>query len=635
MARAKISKGLSQERRKAEGIKHTSRAGKARQQSDNARRRKGLSKSTRHAKSTRKSADTRSRGTAYVGQTSAGKKVSRKKASARTLKVVERPIQVRRTDIHPLDRAIAELRAELARTPDDATLLGRLGALFYRRGDLVEAEKHYRRAIETSPRRPTLYNNLGNVLCDMGRMRDGIAAYEHAIALERAGDPQRGPSQEALVNLELAQIENRLVHERIEYLERAAQLEVSSAEALNALGCGYLLRGKRQLALEIFRKAAELDPRNRWAALNIAYTHALNMDGSGDLAIAQAEIAESILRFPHEPRLHIHQGELLENAGLLEEAEERYLRALEADPRCLEAYDLLGRIREATGMTGTADDIAKRVNDILKELDETARARRKDGVSADDACALFDLALVPVARSRFMREMLPQPAAIDVLLREAVHAVGTESGMNGAMQDAREAAVRSAILRAQLFESDGRRDEARLVLDNAAKSGLETSRLCFERAALSLRCGDVDQAVANFDRATLAAPQDATSYQSLRFAFEGYRRYRSERVRFDNSSKANPRDGLPHHHMALASLSVLKHEEALFHFTRALELDPRLSDAACGRGRALQRLGHLEEAEAAYVKALDIDPENAEAHRSLMNLRTTKLGSAVIPASRN
>ena len=635
MARAKISKGLSRVRKKAEGIKHTTRVRTSRKQSDNARRTKELVNPARHAKSGRKTADTRSGGTAYVGQLSAGKKVSRKKVSSRTLKIVERPVQVRRTDIHPLDRAIAELRAELARTPDDATLLGRLGALFYRRGDLVEAEKNYRRAIETSPRRPTLYNNLGNVLCDMGRMRDGIAAYEHAIALEKAGDPARGPSQEALVNLELAQIENRLVHERIEYLERAAQLDVSSAEALNALGCGYLLRGKRGMALEIFRKSAELDPRNRWAALNIAYTHALNVDGTGDLTSAQSEIAASILRFPHEARLHIHSGELLENAGLLEEAEERYLRALEADPRCLEAYDLLGRIREATGMSMTQDLIAKRVDELLKELDESARARRTAGNTTDEIGALFDLALVPVARARFTREHLPQPAAIDVLLREAVHAFGAEAGENGSHQDSRDAAVRAAILRAQLFESDGRRDEARLVLENAAKSGLETARLFFERGALNLRCGEVDLAVANFDRATLAAPQDATSYQSLRFAFEGYRRYRSERVRFDNASKANPRDGLPHHHMALASLSVLKHEEALFHFTRALELDPRLSDAACGRGRALQRLGHLEEAEAAYTKALDIDPDNAEAHRSLVALHSTKLGSAVIPATRS
>ena len=85
-------------------------------------------------------------------------------------------------------------------------------------------------------------------------------------------------------------------------------------------------------------------------------------------------------------------------------------------------------------------------------------------------------------------------------------------------------------------------------------------------------------------------------------------------------------------------MAVLKNEEALFHFTRALELDPRLSDAACGRGRALQRLGHFAEAEKALSHALEVDPENAEAQRSLVALRAQRVlpvaGSRPKPPSR-
>jgi Flp pilus assembly protein TadD len=82
--------------------------------------------------------------------------------------------------------------------------------------------------------------------------------------------------------------------------------------------------------------------------------------------------------------------------------------------------------------------------------------------------------------------------------------------------------------------------------------------------------------------------------------------------------------------MALAALSVIKDEEALQHFTRALEMDPRLSDASCGRGRALQRLGQWALAEIAYEKALDIDPENPEAQRSLLALRSRKLMNTIV-----
>lgn len=549
-------------------------------------------------------------GEASVANVTARKKSGRRKA----VQLIEQP-RVRRPDIHPLDRAIAELRSELGKTPDDPTLLGRLGALHYRRGDLNEAETLYRRAISFAPARPSLFNNLGNVLCDMGRMRDGIAAYEHAMEIEKANDPAHTPSPEALTNLELARMEYRLIHERVEYFERAAQLEVTSAEAYNALGCGYLLRSQRIKALETFRLAATADPRNVFAALNIAFAHALDLSGRADPSEAAADIAEAIVRFPHEARLHIHQGELHENNGLFENAEDSYLRALDADPRCLEAYDLLGRLRDATSFAHARDEGARRVERILQTLERSARERRaKDGDSSGGG-PLCDMAFAEIARAKFTRKPLNQSAAVDALLREASNTPSV--------------AVQAALLRAGMLEGDGRRDEARVVIENASKIEPSSGRLWFELGTMSLRAGAIDVAVDAFEQATVRNPQDAVAYHSLRFAFEGLRRYRTERIRFETASRTNPRDALAHHHLALAALSVLKDEEALFHFTRALELDPRLSDAACGRGRALERQGHFDEAQSAYEKALDIDPENPEAQRALIAIRSRSLLTGV------
>ncbi len=541
-------------------------------------------------------------------------------------------LSARRADIHPLDRAISELRSELARTPDDHTILSRLGALFYRRGDLVEAENFYRQAIALAPNRPSLFNNLGNVLCDMGRMRDGIAAYEHAMSIEKALDPGRPTSPEAEANLELARMEYRLIHERVEYLEKAAQLDVSSAEAGNALGCGYLLCGRREKALEAFRQAAKLEARNVFAGLNIAFVHTLNLTGHADLNAAVAEGAEALMRFPGEARLYIHQGELLENGGLLEAAEERYVRAIQADPRSYEAYDVLGRLREATGYAHTRDETALAVDKTLRALETHARERRvKDG-SASGALPLYDLAFVEVARARFMRRPIAHAAAVDALLREAIaagkeaqHIEASPRDLRSVEAPARNVAAHAAILRARLLEAEGRRDEARVVLEQVCAWDANCARLWLERGSLALRAGAIEDALEFFDKSTIRQPQNAVACHSLRFAFEGYRRYRTERVRFETATKADARDGLAHHHLALAALSVLKDEEALFHFTRALELDPRLSDAACGRGRALERLGHFDEAEAAYAKALDIDPENPEAQRALIALRSRNL----------
>ena len=528
---------------------------------------------------------------------------------------------IRRPDIHPLDRAIMELRSELARHPDDPTILSRIGALCYRRGDLQEAEKYLRKAIAANPQRSNYHNNLGNVLCDMGRMKEGIEEYEAALTIEKAANPDRTPSPEPATNLELAKTEYRLIHERIEYLQRAIDLDVATAEELNALGGAYLLKGDRELALKFFRSAAQTEPRTVHAGLNIAFTHSLDFNAT-DMTSAAGEIATFIAAFPGMARLHIHWGELLENAGLLEEAEERYVRAIKSDSRCLHAYELLGRVRDVLG-GDVGDESSQAVEKALKELEGGASKTHKKSTGAPlPAEALYDSAVAAVARGHFTRESLRDWKAVDAVLRAAVHEALLPSRAKNA--ELRTVAARASLLRVQLLERQGKRGEASVVLENMPLENTLTGAIGFERGAVALRCGDIDKALNSFDKATLADPQDAVAYHSLRFAFEGYRRYWTEKVRFEMALKANPKDALAYHHMGMTSLSVLKDDEAVTNFTKALELDHRMADAACGKGRALQRQGHFAQAEKEYQRALQIDPENADARRYLTALAQAK-----------
>ena len=617
MKRRRAAKSSSSQRTCAEGKKHKPAKSSA------SRVRRGISRSRqeKHRKGKMGGAPTVSHAATSARQKSILKLNAFRKGPGSAKRN-------QRVDIHPLDRAISALRNELARSPDDATLHGRLGALHYRRGDLSEAERYYRRAVSLQPGRPAFHNNLGNVLCDLSRMKEGIACYEAAMALEKSAAPAQGPSAEAEANLELARLEYRLIHERIEYLERAVQLEVGTTEALNALGGGYLLRRQREKALAAFRKAAESDPRNPHAALNIAFVHSLNLEGAADWKAVLAELAECAVRFPHEARFFMHQGELFETAGLLEEAQEQYRRALKTDPRALEPYDLLGRLREALGLNGVRDETARESEAALEGLERAACARRSREGEAAGAGPVLDLALVQLARARLARRPVGDAALVDGLLSEALRLAergGTTSQVT---------AIRAVVLRAQLLEGEGRREEAVEALESACEKFPKAGRLWFERGGLALRLGETALAVEGFERATLAEPQEAYAYHSLRFAFEGYRRYRSERVRFESAVHTNPQDALAHHHLALAALSVLKDEEAHFHFTRALELDPRLADAACGRARALQRQGHKAQAHAAYERALEIDPQSAEAQRALQLFALQGNDSPLFPGTR-
>jgi superkiller protein 3 len=512
----------------------------------------------------------------------------------------------RTAEIHPLDRAIAELRNEQARTPDEPTLFARLGALYYRRGDLLNAETQYRKALERLPGRPSYLNNLGNILCDLGRFQEGIQYYEQAIAIIEATENTTMSSNEARANLELARLESRLIHERIAYFEQAVNLNVESAEALNALGGGYLLRNDRVKAITAFRSASKLDPRNLAAALNIGFTHTLELAGPNDLTGALSELATFTVRFPGEARLHLHQGELLESSGLWDEAEEKYRRALQADPRCLEAYDLLGRLRDALGEE-TDDRSSALVGALTAKLMQVRQPR--------SAAEHLDLAIGAIALRKYAGAT-SFDEGIDTLLRESLRLVECTPDVD------RGVMVKAAVLRAQLLEADGRRDEALLVLDTWSEKLPGSGRLWFERASLAFRSGEIEKAVEAFERATLAEPQEAYAYHSLRFAFEAYRRYRTQRLRFEAAIKSQPNDAVAHQRFALAALGVLKDDEALFHFSRALELDPRFADAAFGRGKTLQKQGHFQEAEQAFRKALQMDPGHLEARQALQTIES-------------
>jgi Flp pilus assembly protein TadD len=61
-------------------------------------------------------------------------------------------------------------------------------------------------------------------------------------------------------------------------------------------------------------------------------------------------------------------------------------------------------------------------------------------------------------------------------------------------------------------------------------------------------------------------------------------------------------------------------EEALDHFTRAAALDPQSSELQLQRGRALEKLGRMKEAEAAHQRAIALDG-NGQARAALERLR--------------
>jgi predicted O-linked N-acetylglucosamine transferase (SPINDLY family) len=78
---------------------------------------------------------------------------------------------------------VAAAAALLARAPAQADILSDLGVMQRRLGDPVAAEQTLRRALALNPDLVPALGNLGNVLLDLGRADDAVAALQQAIAL--------------------------------------------------------------------------------------------------------------------------------------------------------------------------------------------------------------------------------------------------------------------------------------------------------------------------------------------------------------------------------------------------------------------------------------------------------------------
>ena len=83
-----------------------------------------------------------------------------------------------------VEEALDGYNAVLELAPSHAPSAINIGTLFYKRRDFLRAEHFYRRATESDGSYALAFFDLGNVLDEMKRMPEAIAAYERAIALQ-------------------------------------------------------------------------------------------------------------------------------------------------------------------------------------------------------------------------------------------------------------------------------------------------------------------------------------------------------------------------------------------------------------------------------------------------------------------
>jgi len=166
--------------------------------------------------------------------------------------------------------------------PGNPDLWHLLGVVAFQQDRPDAAIERYRKAVSLRPGFAQAHNNLAIALKSVRRWEEAVASYRAAIAA-------KPDYAEALGNLALLYIEHGRLTEGYALAERAATLSPESPQWAEAKGTAALLMYDFDLAADLLRRAADLDPND--AA--IAFQLGLALEGCADDEGALAAFARA------------------------------------------------------------------------------------------------------------------------------------------------------------------------------------------------------------------------------------------------------------------------------------------------------------------------------------------------------
>jgi protein O-GlcNAc transferase len=263
-----------------------------------------------------------------------------------------------------LPQAAIEMLAAVKADPQNAALLGDLGAIYAQQNQWPEAQKTFAQAVALDPgsalehlrlglamqaqSEPSALQELaqaaalapneapiqlewGKAVATSGDDAQAISIFEHVLALQRG-------SSEAADQLALAYQRTKRVPEAIDLFKKVLAADPQNATVLTNLGMAYAQMQRAKDAVPFLQRAVALDPQNVTAHQDLAAAY-VQLSQFSDAA---TELRAALKLAPDSPQLHYNLGLALKSeddaAGAIPELE----RAEKLDANAPEAPYLLG-----------------------------------------------------------------------------------------------------------------------------------------------------------------------------------------------------------------------------------------------------------------------------------------------------
>src|SRR5215813_834826 len=240
-----------------------------------------------------------------------------------------------------------------------------VGRFSAQRGDLAEAEKHLRRAVEFNTKNDVFRSNLALVLARQGNLPEATEQFRRALEINPA-DPA------TLNNMGITLAQQGKLDEAIQYFQRSLELKPNDASGHTNMANLLLNRGDVDGATKHLQVAIEIDPADADNHNSLAMISAQR----GNLTEAATYLRRVVELKPSDAGAASNLAVTLAKQGQLGEAVEHFEAALRIDPDFAEAHAGLARVLAAQKKPEEATRHYKEALRILK-------AQQRTGASGD------------------------------------------------------------------------------------------------------------------------------------------------------------------------------------------------------------------------------------------------------------
>ncbi len=137
------------------------------------------------------------------------------------------------------------------------------------------------------------------------------------------------------------------------------------------------------------------------------------------------------------------------------------------------------------------------------------------------------------------------------------------------------------------------------------------------RGAAFKRSGDLDRAIADYNRAIEINPEHDQAYNNRGLVYLSKRQYGRAIADFDRAIALNPKRWQAYVNRGVTHSAIGEYGRAIADYTKAMDLNPHYPIALMNRSYAHGRNGNPERALADIEAALSLDPDNVRIRLSL------------------